>query len=52
MSTAWYIVDEEGKVGILKFIENGPVPKKIEWSSCEENIGKKIIILKNFVTVP
>ncbi len=26
MSTAWYIVDEDGNVGILEFGDNGPVP--------------------------
>lgn len=26
MSTAWYIVDDEGNVGILDYNENGPVP--------------------------
>lgn len=26
MSTSWYIVDEEGNVGIMDFNENGPVP--------------------------
>lgn len=26
MSTAWYVVDEDGNVGIMKYGENGPVP--------------------------
>lgn len=26
MSTAWYMVDEDGNVGIMEFNENGPVP--------------------------
>ena len=26
MSTAWYIVDEDGNVGIMDFDDNGPVP--------------------------
>lgn len=26
MSTAWYMVDEDGNVGIMDFNENGPVP--------------------------
>ena len=29
MSTAWYIVDDEGNVGILDYNENGPVPHGI-----------------------
>ena len=29
MSTAWYIVDDEGNVGILDYNENGPVPHAI-----------------------
>lgn len=30
MSTAWYIVDDEGNVGILDYNENGPVPWGVE----------------------
>ena len=26
MSTAWYIVDDEGNIGIMDYNENGPVP--------------------------
>ena len=26
MSTAWYLVDDEGNVGIMDYNENGPVP--------------------------
>ena len=37
MSTAWYIVDEDGNVGILDFNENGPVPKETE-ESCVEDL--------------
>jgi hypothetical protein len=36
MSTAWYIVDEEGNVGILYFNENGPVPKETEQTGIED----------------
>ena len=36
MSTAWYIVDEEGNVGILYFNENGPVPKETEQTCIED----------------
>ena len=36
MSTAWYIVDEEGNVGILDFNENGPVPKETEQTGIED----------------
>lgn len=30
MSTAWYIVDDDGNVGILDYNDNGPVPWGIE----------------------
>lgn len=30
MSTSWYIVDDEGNVGIMDYDENGPVPWGIE----------------------
>ena len=30
MSTAWYVADEEGNVGIMDFNENGPVPWQTE----------------------
>ncbi len=36
MSTAWYIADEEGNVGILYFNENGPVPKETEQTGIED----------------
>lgn len=26
MSTAWYMVDDEGNIGIMEYNENGPVP--------------------------
>ncbi len=32
MSTAWYMVDDEGNVGIMEYEENGPVPYGIEES--------------------
>lgn len=37
MSTAWYIVDDEGNVGIMDYNENGPVPWGIE-QTCAENL--------------
>ena len=30
MSTSWYIVDDDGNVGILNYNENGPVPWGVE----------------------
>lgn len=30
MSTAWYMVDAEGNVGILDFEDNGPVPRSVD----------------------
>ncbi len=30
MSTAWYMVDDEGNVGIMEYNENGPIPYGIE----------------------
>lgn len=40
MSTAWYIADEDGNVGILDFDDNGPVPYNIgEHTICELVIG-------------
>ena len=36
MSTSWYIVDEEGNVGILDFNENGPVPRRVEQTGIED----------------
>lgn len=30
MSTAWYMVDDEGNVGIMDYNENGPVPWGVE----------------------
>lgn len=37
MSTAWYIVDEEGNVGIIDYNDNGPVPWQLE-ETCVENL--------------
>lgn len=37
MSTAWYVVDEEGNVGIMSYNENGPVPWGVE-HTCEDNL--------------
>lgn len=36
MSTAWYVVDDEGNVGIMDYNENGPVPWGVEETSCED----------------
>lgn len=36
MSTAWYVADEEGNVGIIDFNENGPVPWETEETCIEE----------------
>ena len=36
MSTAWYIVDEDGNVGIMDFNENGPVPWETEETSVRD----------------
>lgn len=33
MSTSWYIVDEDGNVGIMDYNENGPVPWGVEQTS-------------------
>lgn len=37
MSTAWYVADEDGNVGIIDYNENGPVPWGIE-QTCIENL--------------
>lgn len=36
MSTAWYIVDDEGNVGIMDYNDNGPVPWGVEETSCDD----------------
>lgn len=36
MSTAWYVVDDEGNVGIIDYNENGPVPWGVEQTCIEE----------------
>jgi hypothetical protein len=36
MSTAWYIVDEDGNVGIMDFDDNGPIPYEIGEHCIEE----------------
>lgn len=36
MSTAWYVVDEDGNVGIMDIEDNGPVPWETEQTSTEE----------------
>lgn len=54
MSTAWYIVDDEGNVGIMDYNENGPVPWGIEetnamdlvLSDVEHDIDNKEVMFK------
>lgn len=36
MSTSWYIVDDEGNVGLMDYNENGPEPWGMEQTSCDE----------------
>lgn len=38
MSTAWYVADEDGNVGIMDFNENGPVPWQTEENCIEDLI--------------
>lgn len=38
MSTAWYIVDEDGNVGIMDFDDNGPVPWMAQEDTCTEDL--------------
>lgn len=38
MSTAWYIVDDDGNVGIIDYNENGPVP----WSTEQTDINELV----------
>lgn len=38
MSTAWYVADEDGNVGIMDFNENGPVPWQTEQTCIEDLI--------------
>ena len=38
MSTSWYIVDEDGNVGIMDFNANGPVP----WGT-EETVSEDLV---------
>ncbi|MCQ2217039.1 MAG: hypothetical protein MJZ33_00965 [Paludibacteraceae bacterium] len=54
MSTAWYIVDDDGNVGILDYNENGPVPNglaehvvaELVWGLCDNNKKYKQIPIK------
>lgn len=32
MATAWYMVDDEGNIGIMDYEDNGPVPFGVEES--------------------
>lgn len=36
MSTAWYVVDDEGNVGLIEYNESGPVPWGIEETCTDE----------------
>lgn len=36
MSTSWYVVDDEGNVGIMDYNENGPVPWGVEETCGDE----------------
>ena len=38
MSTAWYVADADGNVGIINFNENGPVPLETEQTCVKELI--------------
>ena len=38
MSTAWYVADEDGNVGIMDFNDNGPVPWKTEEEASVEEL--------------
>lgn len=51
MSTAWYVADKDGNVGIIAFNENGPVPWGVEQTCIEdlvygymENCKKKMFL--------
>jgi hypothetical protein len=39
MSTAWYMADEDGNVGIMDFNENGPIP----WGLGEYSLNELVI---------
>lgn len=39
MSTSWYIVDDEGNVGIFDFSDNGPVPYNVKYDNCIYNLS-------------
>ena len=53
MSTQWFVVDEEGNIGLFDFDENGPVPVDIPSESssylmtAEEILEKKILTQLN-----
>lgn len=54
MSTAWYVVDDEGNVGIMDYNENGPVPNglteygvgELVWGLCNDSEENKEIPIK------
>lgn len=52
MSTAWYIVDQDGNVGIMDYNDNGPVPWCTE-QTCIENLvfGHKVDDRKDFLPI-
>ncbi len=38
MSTAWYMVDDEGNVGIMEYNENGPIPWDVPGEECVNSL--------------
>lgn len=38
MSTAWYIADDDGNVGIMEFEDNGPVPECVPGDNSTEDL--------------
>lgn len=38
MDTSWYIVDDDGNVGLMDYNDNGPVPWGVEQTCCDELI--------------
>ncbi|GEM_PF-2191170 len=49
MSTAWYMVDEEGNVGIMDYNENGPVPWGLPQTCAEDLVYGSGADSNNFV---
>lgn len=38
MSTAWYMVDDEGNIGIMEYNENGPIPWDVPSEECVDGL--------------